>query len=172
MRRSRLLWSLMVAAKHSYATHVSLMAYYPHHPFNGQTVTVVHRSVSFGLYQALVIILNDYQLVTADWMLDEERCRGMDVVAHPIVVLSDLMTPRSLLDALHNCRPPLLSVRHLQKHLRLEVLMSPPFHGVVPWREVPNTPTPQQTTQTHCRKLLSHMLLASVSGATEEESDE
>jgi hypothetical protein len=37
--------------------------------------------------------------VIPDWMLDEERCREMDVVAHPIVALSALTALRSLLDA-------------------------------------------------------------------------
>ncbi len=61
--------------------HVSLTVHYPHHPFYGQTVTVVRRPVSFGPHHVQVALSSGYQLVIPDWMLDEERCRGMDVVA-------------------------------------------------------------------------------------------
>ena len=91
--------SRLAAAKHSHTTHVSLTVHYPHHPFYGQTVTVVRRSVSFGPHQVQVALSSGYQLVIPDWMLDEERCRGMDVVAYPIVALSALTALRSLLDA-------------------------------------------------------------------------
>ena len=86
-------------AKHSHTTHVSLTVHYAHHPFYGQTVTVVRRSVSFGPHQVQVALSSGYQLVIPDWMMDEERCRGMDVVAHPTVALPALMVLRSLLDA-------------------------------------------------------------------------
>ena len=49
--------------------------------------------------------------------------------------------------------------------------MSPPRQGVILW-EIPNTPELPETAQARCRELLSHMLLAAVSGTTEEESDE
>jgi hypothetical protein len=60
---------------------------------------VVRKSVSFGPHQVQVALTSGYQLVIPDWMLDEERCRGMDVVAHPTVALSALTALRSLLDA-------------------------------------------------------------------------
>ena len=60
---------------------------------------MVRRSVSFGPHQVQVALTSGYQLVIPDWMLDEERCRGMDVVAHPTVALSALTALRSLLDA-------------------------------------------------------------------------
>jgi hypothetical protein len=49
--------------------------------------------------------------------------------------------------------------------------MSPPRQGIFLW-EIPKTPELPETVQTRCRELLSHMLLAAVSGTTEEESDE
>jgi hypothetical protein len=94
-----------VDTKHSHTTHVSLTIHYPHHPFYGQTVTVVRRSVSFGPHQVQVALSSGYQLVIPEWMLDEERCQGMEIVAHPTVALSALMALRSLLDA----QPPLFS---------------------------------------------------------------
>jgi hypothetical protein len=49
--------------------------------------------------------------------------------------------------------------------------MSPPRQEVFQW-EIPNTPELPDTVQARCRELLCHMLLAAVSGTTEEESDE
>ena len=49
--------------------------------------------------------------------------------------------------------------------------MSPPRQGIFLW-EIPNTPELPETVQVRCRELLSHMLLATVSGTTEEESYE
>ncbi|MGC1299279.1 MAG: hypothetical protein WA869_29995 [Alloacidobacterium sp.] len=49
--------------------------------------------------------------------------------------------------------------------------MSPPRQGVFLW-EIPDTPELPETVQTRCRELLSHMLLAVVSGTTEEGNDE
>jgi len=60
---------------------------------------VVRRSVSFGPHQVQVALSSGYQLVIPNWMLDEERCRGMDVVAHPTVALPALLMLCSLLDA-------------------------------------------------------------------------
>jgi hypothetical protein len=46
-----------------------------------------------------------------------------------------------------------------------------PRQGAFLW-EIPNTPELPETVQTVCQELISHMLLAVVSGTTEEESDE
>ena len=89
---------LLGAAKHSHTTHVLLTIHYLHHPLHGQTVTLVRRSVSFGPHQVQVALSSGYQLVIPGWMLDEERCQGMEIVAHPTVALSALLALRSLLD--------------------------------------------------------------------------
>jgi hypothetical protein len=49
--------------------------------------------------------------------------------------------------------------------------MSPPRQGIFLW-EIPNTLQLPETAQARCRELISHLLLAIVSGTTEEESDE
>ncbi len=49
--------------------------------------------------------------------------------------------------------------------------MSPPRQGVFLW-EIPNTPELPEPVLLRCRELLSQLLLAAVSGTTEEESDE
>ncbi|MGC1295383.1 MAG: hypothetical protein WA869_10105 [Alloacidobacterium sp.] len=49
--------------------------------------------------------------------------------------------------------------------------MGPPRLGVFLW-EIPNTPELPETVHARCRDLLSHMLLAAISGTKEEESDE
>jgi hypothetical protein len=51
------------------------------------------------------------------------------------------------------------------------VLVIPPRQKVFLW-EIPYTPELPEIAQARCRELLSHMLLASVSGTTEEENDE
>lgn len=99
MRRNRQRGWPWAAAKHSHTTHVSLTVHYPHHPLYGQSVTVVRRSISFGPHQVQVALSSGYQLVIPDWMLDEEHCRGMEIVTHPTVALSALLAVRSLLDA-------------------------------------------------------------------------
>jgi hypothetical protein len=87
------------SAKHSHTTHVSLTIHYPHHPCFGQTVTVVRRCRSFGIDQIQVVLPSGDQLVIPDWMLDEERCRGMEIVREPSVALAALLELRSLLDS-------------------------------------------------------------------------
>ena len=49
--------------------------------------------------------------------------------------------------------------------------MSPPRQKVFLW-EIPNTPELPEIVQTRCRELFSQILLAAVSGTTEEERDE
>ena len=49
--------------------------------------------------------------------------------------------------------------------------MSPPRQGVLLW-EIPNRPELPEAAQMRCRELLSHMLLAAITGKTEEKSDE
>ena len=49
--------------------------------------------------------------------------------------------------------------------------MSPPRQGVLLW-EITTIQELPQAVQTRCRELLSHMLLAAVSGMTGEENDE
>jgi hypothetical protein len=92
----------LLSAKHSHTTHVLLTVHHPHHPLFGQTVTVVRRSVSFGQHQVQVALSNGYQLVIPEWMLDEELCKGMEMVERPIVALPALLALRSLLDVRPN----------------------------------------------------------------------
>jgi hypothetical protein len=49
--------------------------------------------------------------------------------------------------------------------------VSPPRQGLLLW-EMPTKQELPQAVQTCCRELLSHMLLAAMSGTTGEESDE
>jgi hypothetical protein len=62
-------------------------------------VTVVRRCRSFGLDQVQVVIPSGDQLVIPDWMFDEERCRGMEIVRVPSMALAALLELRSLLDS-------------------------------------------------------------------------
>ena len=49
--------------------------------------------------------------------------------------------------------------------------MSPPRQGIFQL-EILNSPKLPEAAQMHCRELLSHMLLAAITGKTEEKSDE
>ena len=42
---------------------------------------------------------NGFQLVVPEWMFDEECCRGMEIVAQPVLALSALQALRALIDA-------------------------------------------------------------------------
>ncbi len=62
-------------------------------------MSVVRRAGPFGPHQIQVALPSGYQLVIPEWMLDEEHCQGMEIVAHPTVALPALLALRSLLDA-------------------------------------------------------------------------
>jgi hypothetical protein len=79
---------------------------------------------------------------------------------------------RFVRSSMYNRLHLLALVRYFQKHLRQEVrLMCPLRQEVFLW-EIQNTPELPETVQRRCRDLLSHMLLAAISGTIEEESDE
>ncbi len=158
-----------VSAKHSHTTHVLFIVHYPHHPLHGQTVTVVRRSVSFGPHQVQVALSNGYQLVIPEWMLDEERCQGMKVVEHPTVALSALLALRSLIDAQPRASSGLGPVVSEASSPGGAHESTTP--GSLSVGDSRHAGTPE-TVQTRCRELLSHMLLAVVSGTTEEGNDE
>jgi hypothetical protein len=69
-------------------------------------VTVVRRCRSFGLDQVQAVLPSGDQLVIPDWMFDEERCGGMEIVREQSVALAALLELRSLLDS-----QPLISSR-------------------------------------------------------------
>jgi len=78
-----------------------LTIHYPHHPQFGQAVTLVRR-VSFSGQprdQLQVELPNGFQLVVPEWMFDEERCCGMEIVAQPVLALSALQALRDLMGA-------------------------------------------------------------------------
>jgi hypothetical protein len=89
------------AAKHSHTTHVLSNAkiHYPHHPHCGHAVTLVRKCFSFGRHQVQVAFPNGDQLLIPEWMLDEDLCRGMEVVESPTLALSALVALRGLVDA-------------------------------------------------------------------------
>lgn len=66
----------------------------------------MRRCRSFGLRQVQVVLPSGYQLLIPDWMLDEERCRGMEIVDRPTVAVPALLALCSLLDV-----QPLFSTR-------------------------------------------------------------
>jgi hypothetical protein len=130
---------------------------------------VVRRSVSFGPHQVQVALSSGYQLVIPDWMMDEERCRGMDVVAHPTVALPALMVLRSLLDAQSPASSaPGPVVSEASSSGGAHESTTPGSLSVGDSQHAGASGTSADSLP----ELLSHMLLAAVSGTTEEESDE
>jgi hypothetical protein len=39
------------------------------------------------------------QILIPEWMLDEDRCRGMEIVKHPTLTITALFALRELIDA-------------------------------------------------------------------------
>lgn len=60
---------------------------------------IVRRCSSFGQHQVQVALPSGDQLVVPAWMLDEERCLGMQIAAQPALAPSALLALHSLLDA-------------------------------------------------------------------------
>jgi len=82
------LFSFGLCTKHSHTTHVLSTAtiHYAHHPHYGVTVTRMRKCSSFGLHQVQVALPGGMQILIPEWMLDEDRCRGMEVVEYRIQV--------------------------------------------------------------------------------------
>jgi hypothetical protein len=97
----------LLSAKHSHTTHVLNTAtiHYAHHPHYGATVTRIRKcSSSFGLHQVQVALACGIQILIPEWMLDEDRCRGMEIVEHPTLAITALFALRELVDA-QRCTP-------------------------------------------------------------------
>jgi hypothetical protein len=94
------------AAKHSHTTHVLSTAtiHYAHHPHYGVTVTRMRKCSSFGLHQVQVALPSGMQVLIPEWMLDEDRCRGMEIVERPTLAITALFALRDLVDA-RPCTP-------------------------------------------------------------------
>jgi hypothetical protein len=75
------------------------MIHYAHHPHYGATVTRMRRCSSFGLHQVQVALSSGMQILIPEWMLDEDRCHGMEIVERPTLSITALFTLRELVDA-------------------------------------------------------------------------
>lgn len=97
-RVSTLRW---LAAKHSHTTHVLSTAkiHYPYHPHYGQTVTMVRKCSHLGPHQVQVALPSGGQLLVPEWMMDEDLCRGMEIVERPVLSIVALLSLRDLIDA-------------------------------------------------------------------------
>ena len=59
----------------------------------------MRKCSSFGLYQVQVALPSGMQILIPEWMLDEDRCRGMEIVERPTLSITALFTLRELVDA-------------------------------------------------------------------------
>lgn len=105
-------WSHRASAKHSHTTHVlsSATIHYAHHPHYGVTVTRMRKCSSFGLHQVQVALPSGMQILIPEWMLDEDRCCGMEIVKRPTLAITALFALRDLVDAQQRTPPPTSTV--------------------------------------------------------------
>src|SRR6266853_5608228 len=81
------------SVEHSHTTHVLSTAtiHYPYHPHYGQTVTMVRKCSHFGPRHVQVALPSGGQLLVPEWMLDEDLCRGMEIVEYPTLSITALL---------------------------------------------------------------------------------
>ena len=59
----------------------------------------MRKCSSFGLHQVQVAVSSGMQILIPEWMLDEDRCHGMEIVERPTLSITALFTLRELVDA-------------------------------------------------------------------------
>src|SRR5260370_8335470 len=59
----------------------------------------MRKCSSFGLHQVQVALSSGTQILIPEWMLDEDRCHGMEIVERPTLSITALFTLRELVDA-------------------------------------------------------------------------
>jgi len=73
--------------------------HYRHHPHHGLTVTMVRKCSHLGPHQVQVALPSGVQILIPEWMLDEDLCRGMEIVERPALSITALLSLRDLIDA-------------------------------------------------------------------------
>src|SRR5260370_5429556 len=101
MRECQRGWLPAVSATHYHTTDVLSTAtiHYLHHPHYGVTVTRMRKCSSFGMHQVQVALPCGMQILIPEWMLDEDRCQGMEIVERPTLSITALFALRELVDA-------------------------------------------------------------------------
>jgi hypothetical protein len=64
----------------------------------------------FGLHQVQVALASGMQTLIPEWMLDEDHCRGMQIVERPTLAVAALLSLRELIDAQPRASKPLNTV--------------------------------------------------------------
>jgi hypothetical protein len=106
-------------------------------------------------------------------MLDEDLCRGMEIVECSALSITALLSLRDLIDAHSRPTEPSGAIAS-EASSPGGASDESTRQGVLLW-EIPHAQELPQATQQRCRKLLTHMLLAAVNSTTintEEEPDE
>jgi hypothetical protein len=83
----------LLSAKHPHNTHVlcTAMIHYRHHPHFGVTVTMVRKCSHLGPHRVQVALPSGGQILIPEWMLDEDSCRGMEIVDCPALSITALL---------------------------------------------------------------------------------
>jgi hypothetical protein len=77
--------TIIFSAKHPHNAHVLSTGTirYPYHPDYGRTVTMVQKCFHLGPHHVQVALPSAGQPLVPEWMLDEDLCRGMEIVERP-----------------------------------------------------------------------------------------
>jgi hypothetical protein len=135
---------------------------------------MVRKCSHLGRHQVQVALPSGGQLLIPEWMLDEDLCRGMEIVERPTLSITALQSLRDLIDAQPRPPEPSGTIASEASSPGGVHRMSPPRQGALLW-EIPPTQELPQAAQQRCRELLTHLLLATVNTIptnTEEERDE
>ncbi len=92
------------------------MIYYPYHPHYGQSVRMVRRCSHLGPHHVQVALPSGGQLLVPEWMLDEDLCRGMEIVERPTLAITALVSLRDLIDAQPRTPEPACTIAHRSCH--------------------------------------------------------
>ena len=78
---------------------ITATIHYLHHPHFRVTVTRRRKCSFFGMHQVQVALPCGMQILIPEWMLDEDRCHGMEIVERPTLSITALFLMRELVDA-------------------------------------------------------------------------
>jgi hypothetical protein len=113
------------------------------------------------------------QILIPEWMLDEDLCRGMEIVECSALSITALLSLRDLIDAHSRLTEPSGAIAsEASSPGGASDESTPPGSSSLGDSHAQELP---QATQQRCRELLTHMLLAAVNSTTtntEEEPDE
>jgi hypothetical protein len=116
-------------------------------------VTRMRKCSSFGLHQVQVALPCGMQILIPEWMLDEDRCRGMEIVERPTLAITALFALRELIDAQPRTSEPSgpLCLRYGAR-VKLHPPVRKRWYADSPAPKVRKNPFKYSSTATPCRE--------------------